>query len=201
MNAVLLHLGWSLVLAWLGVFVAQTWKWGRGSTMGLAVLCALGAWWPGPNGASYWLGLAFQTPSLLTMLLCAWNIGQVLRSSDFEQRNKAGHSWVLLALPVMTGWVLLLDTFAVLPGSLYALGTAPAGIAFAGGLTCLAWVMPREGGRRNPVPFFGSITVVFFAITRMPTGNVWDAVLDPLLWLVLNFLLLQRFVTRYKKRS
>jgi hypothetical protein len=201
MNAVMLHLGWSLVLVWLGVFVARSWKWGREPTVGLAMLCAFAAWWPGPNGASYWLGLAFQTPSLLTMLLCVGSLGGALRSSDFEQSNKAGHSWTLLALPVVTGWVLLLDTFAVFPGSLYALGTGSAGIAFAGGLTCLAWVLQHEGGRRNPMPFFGSIAVVLFALTRMPTGNVWDAVLDPLLWLVLNFLLLRRLVTRYQKRS
>jgi hypothetical protein len=33
--------------------------------------------------------------------------------------------------------------------------------------------------------------VLLFVLLRLPTGNVWDAVLDPWLWLGLHWVLLR----------
>jgi len=30
------------------------------------------------------------------------------------------------------------------------------------------------------------LVLLFFVLTRLPTGNLWDALLDPLLWIVLQ---------------
>jgi hypothetical protein len=35
------------------------------------------------------------------------------------------------------------------------------------------------------------LAVLVFALLRVPTGNVWDALLDPWLWLVLHFYLVR----------
>jgi hypothetical protein len=38
--------------------------------------------------------------------------------------------------------------------------------------------------------------LLLFAATRLPTGNVWDAILDPWLWLLLQLVLLRRLLRR-----
>ena len=32
-----------------------------------------------------------------------------------------------------------------------------------------------------------ALHLALFALTRLPSGNLWDALLDPLLWLTLQF--------------
>lgn len=199
MNSFVLHLGWSLVLAWLVLAVALPLKVNRRVAAVWALLCAVWAWMPGSYGASYWLGLAFQTPSLLTQLLCAWSVWRHFQLVDTTSPER--EYGVLLGLPVVVGWVLLFDTFAVFPESLYAQGTAAAGIATACALSCVPWLFRGTRNGTSPVPFMGTLAVILFAATRLPTGNVWDAALDPLLWIVLNVLLLRWLIARYQKRS
>jgi hypothetical protein len=38
--------------------------------------------------------------------------------------------------------------------------------------------------------------LLLFAATRLPTGNLWDAVLDPWLWLALQGVLVRRLLRR-----
>jgi hypothetical protein len=38
--------------------------------------------------------------------------------------------------------------------------------------------------------------LLLFAATRLPTGNVWDALLDPWLWLLFQGLLLRALFKR-----
>jgi hypothetical protein len=84
------------------------------------------------------------------------------------------------------GWVLALDTFAVLPlqQSIYAWGFSPlASLALMTGAAAV-WVISARW--LYTLPLFA---LALFVLTRLPSGNVWDAVLDPLLWLYLHIYL------------
>ena len=88
----------------------------------------------------------------------------------------------LLLLPgVLLGWVLLLDTLAWFPVSVYAWGFAAPAVAVAVGAAALFWL--QQGTRASALPL---CVLALFVLTRLPTGNLWDALLDPWLWLVLQ---------------
>jgi hypothetical protein len=100
----------------------------------------------------------------------------------------------LAILAVLLGWALLLDTLALLPVQLYAWGFSPlaAGLVAVGAL--LPWVLARRSlratdWRMGVVP----LAVLMLVVWRLPSGNAWDAVLDPCLWLVLHGVVLARF--------
>ena len=59
-----LQASWSVVLAWLGAVLAARWTRGRAVPLGVAMALAVSAWLPGQASTSYWLGLAFQAPSV-----------------------------------------------------------------------------------------------------------------------------------------
>jgi hypothetical protein len=40
--------------------------------------------------------------------------------------------------------------------------------------------------------------LLLFAATRLPTGNVWDALIDPWLWLFLNGALFRTLYRRWR---
>jgi hypothetical protein len=107
----------------------------------------------------------------------------------------------LLAFVIMgaaLGWVLLLDTFAVLPVQLYAWGFSPAAVALVVLATALPWAISLRGPL-DPLAWTAPLAVALFVLLRLPTGNVWDAVLDPWLWVVLQVILVQRWRAREKK--
>jgi hypothetical protein len=185
-QAAWLHLGWSVVLAWLSTAVVRRLgvsapRWQTGIAAAVAVWC----WVPGPLSPAYWLGLAFQAPSTVTVLLCAallWNA---------EQRP-ANH-WLPVILPAIAcGWLLLLDTLALLPWQIYAWGFSPLASPALLLLASAYWI--ANGGHRAAglrtllVP----LALVIFVALRLPSGNAWDAMLDPWLWIVLH-----GFIIRY----
>ncbi len=190
-----LRLGWSLVLAWLSLVVV-VWCWPRGRAHRQTLACvaltaAVSAWLPGPYGSAYWLALVFQAPSTMAVSLCAWLLWQRLRGTADADRS-AGTNHVMLAWAAMgalLGWCLLLDSFALLPCALYAWGFSPA----ASGLVLLVLLLPwiwrgvaAPGHAAAKAGYLAPICLLVFALWRLPTGNVWDAVLDPLLWLALH---------------
>lgn len=197
-----LHLGWSVVLAWLAAWWVPRRPWTA------ALLAALWAWAPGAYSPAYWLGLAFQAPSVVTVLLCAGGLWPRWRAGDTEQnaltpRLPTDRRVLALAvLGALTGWVLLLDTFALLPLPIYAWGFGPLAVGLIAMLATLPWVVgPRgdsaQGWRLVVVP----LAVLVLVVWRLPSGNAWDAVLDPGLWLILQLQLAQHFWKRYKKSS
>jgi len=186
-----LRLGWSVVLAWMGVLAmgrlapvsARQGAW----QLTVAGLLAMSVWLPGPYSPAYWLGLAFQAPSVVTALLCAAVLVERLSPSSVAQGAATAPNRLKTAFAftgVVVGWALLLDTFALLPLQVYAWGNSAAAVgllvvvAFAvlGGaaqaLRARTWVVP--------------MALLVFAALRLPTGNVWDAVLDPWLWVALH---------------
>ena len=200
-----LTFGWALVLALLGALL--------GSRLTLvprrllAAALALSTLLPGALSPDYWLGLAFHAPSLLSMLLCVLYLQRLLfpaRPTVPALLQAAGPTPVaamaqglFAALAVALGYVLLLDTFAVLPLEVYAWGFSPALLLGLLALSLAPWVWRGPVAvARGPGRWLAPAALLLFAATRLPTGNVWDAVLDPWLWLLLQFALLRRLFRR-----
>lgn len=178
-----LHLGWALVLGsavmLLAGKLAQRYQWGLGC------LLLLWALLPSPMSPTYWLGLVFQAPSLTSVVLCLGYLrgrarrrqggGPGIAASDPQALK------ILLGFGVALGWLLLLDTLAWLPVSVYAWGFASAAVAALLVLAALLWLL--RGSLVSVLPF---VVLALFVLGRWPTGNLWDALLDPLLWLALQ---------------
>ncbi len=188
-----LGLGWGLVLAalalaWLRQRGRDSLPLQRWLPLVLLLWCLL----PGPWSPAYWLGLALRAPSALLVLLCGWSLWQ-----QWRPQTGRGGTWDMLrpatAALVLLGWILLLDTLALAgPVSLYAWGYAPLTLgllALLGLLPALLWGQFAFSGL-----WLGAL--LLHLVLRLPTGNVWDAVLDPGLWLCLQWAWLRRWRQR-----
>jgi hypothetical protein len=194
-----LGLGWAVVIAWLGVALLARRTHRVALLRAAAGALVLWAALPGPYSYAHWLGLAFQLPSITLVVWCAMQLVRQCGSSGVlaVQRRKiagAAAGWVVAG--VLLGWALLLDTFAVLPVQLYAWGFSPLAVALAMLAAGCAWAIAP----RRPGPFAGpwlvAAAVLVFLIFRLPSGNVWDALLDPWLWLGLQVYGLRKFSIR-----
>lgn len=183
-----LPLGWAVVLAALVLVVVHRCTRHRGVVLGMPLLVALWTLLPGDWSPAYWLGLAFQAPSVLMVLVCAWWGGRVLRGAPGVARPATPMVALLLAALVL-GWLLLLDTLAQLPVALYALGFDAPAVAGVALVTLLPLL--QAGAPRRVSTWLAPLAVLLFVLLRLPTGNVWDAVLDPWLWLGLHGVLLR----------
>ncbi|WP_296509281.1 hypothetical protein [Rhodoferax sp.] len=195
-----LHGGWALVLAGGGAAVFQRLGVPMLQRRALAVVLCLWVLMPGNLSAAYWLGLAFQAPSVLGPLACGY-LGWValrppaVRAADTPpgpRRWEAGLVWVGIAL----GWALLLDTFAQLPSALYPLGFEPPVLL---GLSVLAMLpLLQAGAVRRVSAWLAPAALALFVLLRLPTGNALDAVLDPWLWVALHAVALRHLIDHRK---
>jgi hypothetical protein len=189
------HLLWSLVMAAVGMGVSSRMTRLPRFSRCLPWALALWAWVPGSWGASYWLGLAFQIPSLSAAFLALSVLFHAPVNQPFTLRSSVqrhhfwGVTWTLLAAVI--GLVLMLDTFAVFDFSVYQWGFSPAAVALALTLALLPWVVSGMQGLLQPPVWSLLAALAVFLLTRWPSGNVWDAVLDPWLCLVAWVLLLR----------
>lgn len=180
------HMLWGVVLAaagWRMAYMLQPhWR------LAWAACVGIGSSLPGPLSPAYWLELAFASPSWTSVLLCGlWLWRQTRPQAVFSDpwsprpTNHIPMRWVLCGIGL--GWVLALDTFAALPvqQSIYGWGFSPLAsvVLMIGAAT--AWIISARGV--HALPFFAT---ALFVLTRLPSGNVWDAVSDPLLWLYLH---------------
>lgn len=202
-----LHGAWALVLgaALLGLIMGRL----PVAVGRLATVLLMGwAMLSGPMSPSYWLGLAFQSPSLTSALLCLLFLGQSWRQTAAgDAAHCAGSSLdqrVIGLIPasagVLLGWVLLLDMLACWPVSVYAWGFSPAALAALCGLTALFWLAQGAGWPGLRTSALMALALGLFATLRLPSGNVWDAVLDPFLWLALHAWLLQPVLRKWVAR-
>lgn len=194
-----LGLSWSVVLAWLGASVVGYWSQRKPLQWGVALGLAFWSWIPGPYAPMHWLGLAFQTPSLVTVLLCAVNLRAQLFSARTLKRSAAPThraSLVLAALGVLAGWTLLLDTFAWLPVQLYQWGFSPAASALVLLVVLVPWVIGRAERNAGIMMWVAPLAILLFVVLRLPTGNLWDAVLDPWLWIALHVVAVRCYSVR-----
>ena len=175
-----LPLFWAVVLVFAVLYFTKSLLKPRATWVALIV--ATWALIPGSWSPTYWLGLAFQLPSLMTVGLCA-----VVLVSHW--RNGASHPQVQATsavhwLGIVLGWLLLLDTFVFLPFSLYRWGYSPMMLALLSTVAATLWALGRKGTRRGTALLM--IVLALFVITRLPSGNVFDAVIDPWLWIALQ---------------
>lgn len=195
-----LRLGWGTVLACLGVVAMGRFApvSARSSTWPITVAAALAlsAWLPGPYSPAYWLGLAFQAPSVVTALLCAGILNERLVPSSLARGPAPAPNRLKTAFAitgVVLGWALLLDTLAWLPLQLYAWGNSAAAVGLVLVAAAVPWVVLGGGPQAlRARTWVVSIALLVFVAWRLPTGNVWDAVLDPWLWLALHVYLGRR---------
>lgn len=180
---------WALVLGSGTLLMAG--KLARPYQWGAALLVMAWTLLPGGTSPAYWLGLAFQTPSLMSAAIClAWLLTRARRgpAADVGVAHAQMQALTLLAAAGMgLGWVLLLDTLAWLPVSVYAWGFSAAAFGAVAVLAVLLWVVQGGAGKNQCLPGRGSALLLLsvlalFVLTRLPTGNVWDALLDPWLW-------------------
>ena len=199
-----LRLGWSVVLAWLGFWLAGRFRVGGTVQLGIALLLAVWTWMPGPYALAYWLGLAFQLPSISLVVLSGVLLARSLLHAQaspkaYVPEPRTSPVWIVSG--VLLGWVLLLDTLAVFPLSLYVWGWSPMAVSLVALCAGMPWLLQV---RKVSVALEAWVLVVvvgLFVVTRLPTGNLWDALLDPCLWVVLHVLLVRHLVNCYRKRS
>lgn len=169
------HAAWGMVLAACGVALFVRWpRLAVGSVAAAWVSCAL----PGPVSPAYWLSLALWLPSALLVLLCAravWVHGPL--ASD-QRALPTG----LAAVLAVAGALLYLDSAGWTNLGLYASGFARTGALAAMMLGLFAVVAAWRGAGRGAA-FAVLLALMVFALLRLPTGNAWDALLDPMLWL------------------
>jgi len=134
---------------------------------------------PGELSPAYWLGLAFQYPSGLLVGCCAVRL--VERWQGIRRSRAMPHA--LAGVLVVCGTLLYLDTFGLLARGLYDAGFGPTLVpllAVLGAAAC-AWAVTRGHARGAAAPLLAAIAL--FSLLRLPSGNLWDALLDPLLCL------------------
>jgi len=188
-----LHLAWGVLLAALGAAcfarLARHWR------LAGALLLFATVWLPGLASPAFWLGLAFQMPSLASVLWCCSYLYGAARPGAGRmavagtQDARAG-GWVLAVLAALLGWVLLQDTFALLPVGVYAWGFTPQALALCTLVALLPWVLALRYGAVRWW-WVAPAALLLFAALRLPSGNVWDALLDPFLWVGAQLYLLR----------
>lgn len=176
------RLAWALVLAAIlvGLWPAS-WRLPRRALGATVAACLLLMALPGAASPAWHLGLAFQYPSALLAGLC-------LLKLHARWRNASGPGPVPAALPVplaamlaVTGLLLYLDAFGLIAGGYYYAGF---GGRAALGAVLLAGVCALAATRGRNMPQTAAIlgALALFSFARLPSGNLWDALLDPLLW-------------------
>jgi hypothetical protein len=140
-------------------------------TLGMIALQAL----PGAASPTFQLVLAFQMPSCLLVGLC---LAQLCLTGP----QRAVMPPRLAMLIAATGVVLYLDAMGLLSVGLYYWGFGPSAAPVAAVLLTMGAALALALGKARPQAFALLLAMMSFAILRLPTGNLWDALLDPLLW-------------------
>ena len=154
----------------------------------LAMACAVvWAFLPGSVSPTWWLGLGFQLPSWVTLLLCgAYVVGSWRQATPRQGPAAApasGLDW-LAVLGLLLGALLLADMFVWLPFSFYRWGFSSLAFGMVLAIVVWIWVLAKQAQRqREALWVIGALAL--YTLTRLPTGNVFDALIDPWLWLVL----------------
>ena len=208
-----MHLGWALALGAGSAFLLRNFNITTRITLALVIvlLCLLPSEW----SPSWWLGLAFQTPSLTLQGLCGLYLYQQLFLQAGAEvplpdssTPTARTTWPLglLLVVIITGWVFALDTFAFFDISLYAIGFTPYAVLAALFFACLLQLISARSGHGQPTRHYRElaaivlIAIVVHLLLRLPTGNMWDALLDPWLWLIAHGLAVYLLLNKLRSR-
>jgi len=144
---------------------------------------------------SGYLALAFQTPSLLLVM---WALLQLKKVILKEDRVSESLPLIFPVLGILLGWMLVFDTLNFWPSflnfNLYAFGFE-AGALWSVLFVAVLLLMVSEIPPHQMLIFL--LTLALFSIFRLPTGNIWDAVLDPFIWIICHAVLLRRLYVIY----
>jgi hypothetical protein len=181
------RVGWAIVAA---TVVCTLWR--SAAPMSRATLAAIVAGalavmaLPGNLSPAWYLGLAFQYPSGLLVGCCLLRLTQRWNGS----RRSQAMPQMLAGLLALAGLLLYLDALGVLTRGYYYAGfggaVAPL-VAIVLAVAC-ALAIILQHSRGHAAALLGA--VVLFSVLRLPTGNLWDALLDPLLfgWAIIALL-------------
>ena len=182
---------WALTLGGAVHWLAQ----GRPPRLRQAALVFVLLWvaLPGSASLAYWLTQAFQMPSLSSAALGLGYLWRVWRGPPMAGARAGARAATacqlirsLRWLAVLLGWLLLLDLLALLPLSLYGLGFGTPALGVAVSLLLLFWLRWGAEPAARPWLALAAVVLLLFVLTRWPSGNLWDVLLDPLLWLGLQ---------------
>ena len=182
-----LAIGWAIVIACLLVEMRVRLRAGaKARTLAIVALVPLAAvWLPGEASPAFWLGLAFQWPSTLLVLLAAARLWQRLRAPGRSHGPLPVEEPLLplrAALPLAGAGILLyLGTFGVGP-FVYRSGYTDTAVLLFVTLAMGAWRWGRPPMPRTSLLF--ALAIVVHLLTRLPTGNAWDALIDPFVMLL-----------------
>lgn len=193
-----IQLSWALVVFASVLRFANSFK--VAIVLGLMMLVPHG-WMPDVFAPSGYLALAFQTPSLVAF---AWAIFYSAQSflrlkKENDDKPTAAHdlpTW-LFVIGVFLGWALVIDTLNLWPSwfnpQLYALGFGVHAFWFVLLLSAaVMWSVAKAESLSIPLTLAVLSVCAIYALLRLPTGNVWDALLDPFVWMVLHLQLWRR---------
>ena len=177
------RLGWAIVCATVACAL-----WRGAAPLGRLALAAIMAAalalmaLPGNLSPAWYLGLAFQYPSGLLVGCCVLRLFErwhgIRRSQAMPQ--------TLAGLLAGAGTLLYLDAMGVLTRGFYYAGfggsSAPI-VAVAAAVACAFAILRAQAGNAARGPAMAILgAIVLFSVLRLPTGNLWDALLDPLLF-------------------
>lgn len=188
---------WVAVLTWASAgLLPNDWRQGRW-LLASVFWAGLMAVWDAPLSA---LGLAFQSPSLLSLCLCvmaAWVDMRTPPRQIFSSPETLSGVTVVWTVSLLLGWALMLDVWGQLPIDMYLWGFTPGPLWVCWGVTG-AW-MVWVGFQNSATADWHSraatcvlVTCAVFLLTRAPTGNAWDALMDPWLWVYAHVAWLRR---------
>lgn len=199
-----MHLGWAFVLGAITTRLLQRAPHViRTSAVAAIILISV---LPSEWSPSWWLGLAFQTPSVSLQCLCVlylyrtWRINRAGRTLSATSLSNTLTTWPtgLLLVAIAFGWLLALDTFAQFQLALYAIGFSPYAVLAALLFACLLQLISTRSGHAAQTRHYRElagivlIVILIYLFTRLPSGNMWDALLDPWLWLWAHLVVLHR---------
>ena len=172
-------LSWALVMSALVLRLTYGFK----PTVWPAAVVAVLMLLPRTDVLSGYLALAFQTPSLVLVAWGVWCWADVLKQRETVTTTPTSVAWLV----VLLGWALVLDTLNYWPvffnPQLYALGFESVGLWLVLAITAIVLLCVQVPKRW----VLSVVTVlVVYVLLRLPTGNVWDALLDPFVWLAMH---------------
>lgn len=170
---------WGIVLASILTNALDNLNRGDRRLLLVVIMLSMGSMWlPGVASPSHWLGLAFQSPSGLLAGYC----GFTLRRRLFDGIEAAGLPTTVAQCLALLGAILYADALGFLTVNLYALGFDPIwSPLFALSLSVIAVaVLWRRGGAT--IGWAVLFAIALFQVGRLPTGNLFDVVLDPMIW-------------------
>jgi len=173
------QLAWGVVLAVLLLsFLPAPWRRLRAPLAAIVAGCILLQLLPGKASPAYWLGLAFAWPSGLLTGLCLARLVQHWQGTPAPTLMRA-----TVAVPLaITGCVLYLEAMGLVALDFYYRGFGPYGAPLLALLLAAGATWAVIAGKARAQALAVLFAVLLFALLRLPSGNVWDVLIDPLLF-------------------